>query len=82
MNSLWEVHTPDSDSSRSLFVKGLLHEIFRFRFFPESCSLKPPENNIRIISIFFLICGDIHKSRYTNDVNYTGGGISDTGGKF
>ena len=61
--------------------RDFLRQVFLWITFPQA-----PDNNIRIISNFFEIRGDIRKSRCTTGVVDTGGkfatGVKDAGGKL
>jgi hypothetical protein len=72
-----------------MYVKGTVSQDFLlqvFFIFPQAT-----DNNIRVISNFSIIRGDIRKSRGTTGINDTGGkffhwyrcaAVVDTGGKF
>ncbi len=69
-----------------VWLKGVWHEIFDFRFFHESVSPRPQSIPLGPFWIFSKICGDIHEWIFIADVNDTGdklfSGVNDTSEKF
>ncbi len=69
-----------------LAAMGTVSRDFCFMFFHESSSPKPLKITLGSFQFFSKIRGDIHMSRCTTCINYTGGkfstGINNTGGKF
>jgi hypothetical protein len=67
-------------------LKGTVSRGYCLGFFHESSSPKLLKRTLGSFQICLIIRGDIHKSRFTTGVKYTGGkfatGIKDTGGKF